>query len=48
MRGCGGWFRRYDKGVMLRLLKSGRLYPDKMPCRTLREQSIKLRREVKE
>jgi len=43
-RGCGGWFKEYDKKLMLRLLKDNRLDPQKMPCGTLKEQAVRLNR----
>ena len=47
-RGCGGWFKQYDRGRMLYLLRSDRLDPQKMPCGTLREQALRLQKELKE
>ena len=42
MRGCGGWYRAYNGQRMLKLLESGKLDPDKMPCGTLKEKAKRL------
>jgi len=41
-RGCGGWYRKYNREMMLRLLKENRLDPEKMPCGMLKEQARRL------
>jgi len=48
MRGCGGFFKNYNRERMLRLLKENRLNPEKMPCAELEKQAIEMRRRLSE
>jgi len=43
-RGCGGFFRYFNRERMLQLLKENRLNPEKMPCATLKRQAMEMRR----
>jgi len=47
MRGCGGFFKQFNRERMLQLLKTNKLDPKKMPCGTLRKQAKRMRRGKK-
>lgn len=44
MRGCGGWFKQYNRERMLKLLKENRLNPEKMPCAELKRQAVRMKK----
>ncbi len=46
-RGCGGRYKKFNREVMLHLLKDNRLDPENMPCGMLKRQAVEMTKEKK-